>query len=166
MQEQRDWSAVKRADTMAGVLGVSKEQIGLMGSVGVSDNDTTRGAFVDYAWQRLAGESAPVYHQGGSSSDDGVDLGTALAVVERVMPDAFLGVDVERALGIPAVLLTEEGEFIRTARIRASDPREHFPGVSIANFRLMVLTNGKGAKSAVYFMWQGTPPKMQGADGR
>ena len=77
------------------------------------------------------------------------------------MPDAFMGVDVERALGIPTILLTEEGEFIRTARVRSSDPREDLPGVSIATFRMLVLKNGKGATSAVYFMWEGTPPESE-----
>ena len=76
------------------------------------------------------------------------------------MPDAFMGVEVERALGIPCILLTEEGEFIRTARVKASDPRNAFPGTSIATFRGLVLKNGKGATSFVYFLWQGTsPPK-------
>jgi hypothetical protein len=77
------------------------------------------------------------------------------------MPDAFMDEALEPAYGIATILLTEEGEFIRTARIRSSDPREAFPGVSIATFRMLVLKNGKGATAAVYFMWQGTPPAFQ-----
>jgi hypothetical protein len=157
MQEQEDWSASKRAEAMAGVLGINKDQIGMMGRVGVSDSDTKRGVLVDYAWQRLPGESAPQYRQGGPGSDEGVDLAAALAVVERVMPDAFMGEQVELALGIPAILLTEKGEFVRTARVKSGNPETVFPGISFATWRLMALKNGKGATAGVYFMWQGTP---------
>jgi hypothetical protein len=131
-----------------------------MGSVPVYDNETRRVMLVDYAWQRLPGESEPRYRQIGWDryGQQGIDTATALAVVERMMPDAFMGVEVERALGIPCILLTEEGEFIRTARIKASDPRNAFPGISIAAFRMLVLKNGKGATSAIYFLWQGSPP--------
>lgn len=159
VREQEDWSAMKRAEVMAGVLGISKEEIGLMGSVPVGDEQTRRMVFVDYAWRRLPDESAPQYRQAGWDryNPQGVDVATALAVVERVMPEAFLGEELERALGIPAVILTEDGSFIRTARVRSSDPREDLPGISIATFRLLVLKNSEGATSAVYFMWQGTP---------
>jgi hypothetical protein len=162
VQEQENWSAADRAQAMARVLGISKDEIGLMGSVPVYDNETRRAMFVDYAWQRLPGESEPRYRQIGWDryGQEGIDTAAALAVVERVMPDAFMGVEVERALGIPCILLTEEGEFIRTARVKASDPRNAFPGTSIATFRGLVLKNGKGATSFVYFLWQGTsPPK-------
>jgi hypothetical protein len=163
LQEQEDWSAVKRAEIIARVLGISKDEIGLMGSVPVYDNDSKRGVFVDYAWQRLPGESAPQYRQGGWDrfGPEGVDTATALEVAERVMPDAFMGVEVERALGIPTILLSEKGEFIRTGRTKSSDPRNTFPGISIASFRMLVLKNGKGATSAIYFMWQGTPPGLE-----
>jgi len=163
LREQEGWTAIRRAETMAGVLGVSKDEIGLMGSVSVFDEATKRGVFVDYAWRRMPEESGPQYRQIGWDryNPQGVDVDTALAVVERVMPDAFLGEALERALGIPTILLTEKGEFIRTARVRSSDPRDDLPGVSIATFRMLVLKNGKGATSAVYFMWQGTPPESQ-----
>jgi hypothetical protein len=162
VQEQEEWSATRRAESMAAVLGVGKEEIGLMGTVAVVDDGTKRGVVVDYAWQRLPRESAPQYRQTGWDryGQEGVDVATAVDVVERVMPDAFMGVEVERALGIPTILLTEQGEFIRTGRTR-SDPRKTFPGVSIATFRMLVLKNGKGATSAVYFVWQGTPPATE-----
>jgi hypothetical protein len=92
-----------------------------------------------------------------------VDSAAALAVVERAMPGAFIGVEAQSAIGIPAILLTEKGEFMRTGRAVSSDvrnfgPEKVFPGVSIAMFRMLVLTNAKGTTSSVYFMWQGTPP--------
>jgi hypothetical protein len=163
LREQEDWSDIKRAEAMARILGVSKEEIGLMGSVPVFDEGTKRIVYVDYAWRRMPVESGPQYRQIGwdSYNPQGVDVATALAVVERVMPDAFLGEELERALGIPTILLTEEGEFIRTARVRSSDPRDDLPGISIATFQMLVLRNGEGATSAVYFMWQGTPPESQ-----
>jgi hypothetical protein len=157
LQEQEDWSAARRAEVMARVLGVGKDEIGLMGSVPVFDDDTKRGVFVDYAWQRQPGESAPQYRQGGWDrfEPQGVDIATALQVAERVMPDAFMGEEVERALGIPTILLSEKGEFIQAGRTRSSDPRNTFPGIPIATFRMLVLKNGKGATSAIYFMWRG-----------
>jgi len=158
-REQEGWSITRRAETLAGILGVSKDEIGLMGSVPVFDNGTQRAVFVDYAWRRAPGESAPRYKQIGwdQYTPQGVDVATALAVVERVMPDAF-NQEVEIALGIPTIILTEEGRFIRTARIRSSDPREDLPGISFATFRMLVLKRDNGEKAAVYFMWQGTPP--------
>jgi hypothetical protein len=156
-REQEDWNAMKRAEVMARVLGVSKEEIGLMGSMPVFDDATKRGVLVDYAWKRQPGESAPQYRQGGWDrfEPQGVDIATALQVAERVMPDAFMGQEVERALGIPTILLSDKGEFIQTGRTRSSDPRSTFPGVPIATFRMLVLKNGKGATSAIYFMWRG-----------
>lgn len=163
LREREAWSASRRAEAMAGVLGVSTDEIGLMGSVPVLDEASMQGVLVDYAWRRMPGESGPRHGQTGWDrfNPQGVDVATALAIVERVMPDAFLGDDLERALGIPAILLTEEGEFIRTARIRSSDPREDLPGISIATFRMLVLKNGRGATSAVYFMWEGAPHEYQ-----
>lgn len=157
-REQEDWSVTSRAEAMARILGVSTEEIGLMGSVPVFDKGAQRAVFVDYAWRREPGEPAPRYKQIGwdQYTPQGVDVATALKVVERVMPDAF-NQEVEIALGIPAVILTEEGRFIRTARIRSSDPREDLPGISIATFRMLVLKKDNGDKAAVYFMWQGTP---------
>ncbi len=158
MQEQEGWSATRRAEVMAGILGVSKDEIGLMGSVPVFDEDTKRAVFVDYAWRRAPGESVARYQQIGwdQYTPQGVDVATALEVVERVMPDAF-NQEVEIALGIPTIILTEEGRFIRTARIRSSDPREDLPGITFATFRMLVLKRDDGEKAAVYFMWQGTP---------
>lgn len=158
MGEQEGWSATRRAEVMASILGVSKEEIGLMGSVPVFDEATKRAVYVDYAWRRAPGESAPRYQQIGWDiyTPQGVDVATALEVVERVMPDAF-NREVEIAHGIPAIILTEEGRFIRTARIRSSDPREDLPGISFADFRGLVLKKGNGETAAVYFMWQGTP---------
>ena len=71
----------------------------------------------------VADETGPVYRQGNAKNESGIDTAVALALVERVMPDAFMGVEVERALGIPTILLSEKGEFIRTGRTRSSDPR-------------------------------------------
>ncbi|MEO8315766.1 MAG: hypothetical protein ABI645_13355 [Pseudomonadota bacterium] len=159
IQEKEDWNVSKRAEAMAGLFGVSKDEIGLMGSVPVYDMDTERGVVVDYAWQRLPGESAPEYHQGGGGSptDEGVDFATAVALVERVMPEAFTAVELERSQGIPTILLTEKGEFIRTARFRGSSLERAFPGISLVAVRLLALNNGNGSKAGVYFIWQGTP---------
>jgi hypothetical protein len=161
LQQQEEWSAIKRAEWMASVLGISKEEIGMMGSVTVVEEGTNRGVVVDYAWQRLPGESTPQYRQAGWDQDrhgqEGVDTAAAVQVIERVMPDAFMGgEEVGRELGIPTILLTEKGEFIRTGRTggSSSDPRKTFPGVHIATFRMLVLKNGKGATCAVYFLWQ------------
>jgi hypothetical protein len=160
MRQQEEWSASERAEAMAVVLGVSKNEIGLIGSVTVSDIDTKRGVVVDYAWQRLPGESAPEYRQGGDSNplDAGVDFSTAVALVERVMPEAFTAKEVDPALGRPAILLSEKGEFIRTARFGGSNPEQAFPGISFVAGRSLVLDNGKGLKAGVYFMWQRMPP--------
>jgi hypothetical protein len=160
IRQQEQWSASQRAEAMAGVLGVSKNEIGLMGSVTVSDIDTKRGVVVDYAWQRLPGESAPEYRQGGDSNplDAGVDFSTAVALVERVMPEAFTAKEVDPALGRLAILLSEKGEFIRTARFGGSNPERAFPGISFVAVRSLTLDNGKGSKAGVYFMWQRTPP--------
>lgn len=163
LRQRNDWSPAERAEDMARTLGVSKDEIGLMGSKPVLDNETRRAVFVDYAWKRLPGESDPEYQQGGGRAfETGFDHAAALALVERVMPDAFMGAEVERALGMPAILLNEEGEVIRTARIKlTTDPdkpiRDAFPGISITSLNTVVLTNGKGARSAVMFIWHGAP---------
>ena len=80
VQEQENWSAADRAQAMARVLGVSKDEIGLMGSVPVYDNETRRAMFVDYAWQRLPGESEPRYRQIGWDryGQEGIDTALRL----------------------------------------------------------------------------------------
>jgi hypothetical protein len=163
MQQRNNWGPAERAQDMARRLGIDSDQIGLMGSMPVIDIDTRRAMLVDYAWSRQPGESAPEFKQGGGRAfEEGVDLVGALALVERVMPDAFMGVEVERALGTPAVLLTEEGDFVRTGRIKlGTDPdkpvRDAFPGISIASLQTLVLKNAKGESSAVMFIWQRPP---------
>jgi hypothetical protein len=162
MHQQEDWSVSQRAEAMARVLGVDRNEIGLMGTVTVSDKDAKRAVVVDYAWQRRPADAAPEYRQGGYSnpSDEGVDFATAVALVERVMPQAFTE---EEALlpviGIPTIFLTENGEFFRTARFIGSTPERAFPGMSFVSARLLHLDNGKGQKADVYFMWQGRPPR-------
>ena len=105
---------------------------------------------------------APEYRQGGYDNpfDEGVDFATAVALVERAMPQAFTEEEeLLRVIGMPTIFLTEKGEFIRTARFIGSTPERAFPGTSFISSRLLRLDNGKGQRADVYFMWQGTPPR-------
>jgi hypothetical protein len=163
MRQRIQMSGDQRALAVARRLGISVDQIGLMGFTTLRD-DSARGLVVDFAWQRRADETGPVYRQGNAKNEAGIDTAVALALVERVMPDAFMGDEVEHNLGRPVVMLTQQGEIVRTARLKTGKDvnelvRELVPGFAIGSGDTAILTNNRGQTAAVYFVWQASPDK-------
>ena len=168
------------AESIARRLGIEVDQIGLMGSTTLEEgsmslvvdasgnpvpNDKRRVLAVQYAWVRRAGEAAPTLGQGGGAGgvkSPGVDVVAALAIVERVIPDAFKNTD--RSLGEPTVVLSVEGKVIGAGRVRGQNSEERSrqmqqlaPGVMLGSYNSVRLVNSAGARVDVQFAWEAPP---------
>lgn len=165
MQQRVRAGTAERASDIARRLDIGVEQIGLMGFTSHRDATDGRPVYVDYAWLRRSGESAPIYRQAGDTSlEDGVNTAWALALVEQVMPEAFARA--EHEAGQPVVVLSQAGEVIRTGRRKpgvdsASQMQELVPGLVSEMARTVILKNSKGEEAAVYFVWEASPTKRE-----
>jgi hypothetical protein len=160
------------AEDMANRLGTDASEIGLMGSTFIDDgtiklvDNGTPGGFVDdrrrqlmisYAWKRGSSESSPTLRQDGVTRPP-VDLPSALAIVERQIPEAFT----RKTTGTEGfmVILAQNGQFVRAGRIKMEGTPgmmadQLVPGVKVKqdSFTTVRLTNKTGATADVRFVW-------------
>lgn len=154
-------------------LGVDINQIGLIGVMTLQDGPATVGNMdgsmdvsdklrvlpLLYAWPRRAGENGPAWGQGTVSAKPTFDTTTALAIVERYMPDAFVRTQ-DRAVGQPTIVLTAEGKFIRSTRVMQQGPIEQRRlqleqlGRNAIYNTAETLKNRAGQTADVMFVWE------------
>jgi hypothetical protein len=160
---------------IAARLGLDSRQIGVVGLTGVTQGlmnpvrnpaggppimpDLPR-MLIAYAWERRTGESASTLGVGMQPAQR-INEWAALAVVERYVPDAFARPD--PAAGLPVLILSAKGEFIRTGRLPPQTAalavlrtvqEQAADGAPLGQGTRVKLTNAAGVTAEVYFAWQ------------
>lgn len=174
-QGKKPAAAEDRAKEMARKLGVGVEQIGVMGTARINNSASDRAnpayLMIEYAWQRRPGEVTSINGQDENFLRGGVDEDAALAVIERVMPEAFLQTDLASSgpsTNAPAIAFTADGRVVGVGRINlqsgepASQQVEKFaPGVRIYSGRGVSVRNAAGRSAEVNFFWEATPAQKE-----
>jgi hypothetical protein len=169
---------MRNEDAIAIALGISVEQIGLMGMtqleqgtrrIVVSEDGTSRmdGGLrvlgIRYAWARRPDETAAYRAPPPSSSSEEPPINEAAVrtVVEQLMPDAFSPVSL--AAGRPTLVLTARGEVIRAGRVQMRNGesttdqiiKQLVPGMQIrsSGTRSVSLADKTGATALVMLAW-------------
>jgi beta-lactamase regulating signal transducer with metallopeptidase domain len=159
------------ASTIAERLGVAASTLGTMGvfhanpmSVGAE-----RASFVVvYAWPRRSGETGPRLITGVSEMLDGAneaprdhfDETTALALVERHLPDAFSEHGDTSVQAI--IVLSPSGKFLRAGLVRIAGEKDasglvtdsRLLGIQTSQATRRTIRNSGGISSEVLFAWQ------------
>lgn len=171
-------TSMRREETIAAKLGISTEQIGLIGSTTLEQGspelvvdqnemrrvEGVRHLSVRYAWERRMDETASIHAPVRTNEPlEDFDLIAALAVVERVFPDAFSDAPLSAAnMAVrPTVVFTADGKVLRAGRVQYRNgvaidsllEEQLVPGVSTGLHRSVRLTNKAGATARVDFAW-------------
>jgi DNA-binding protein len=167
------------SDLLVAQLGVDPAQLGAVGVTMLEAGESKlvtepngesrpggdrRALIVLYAWPRNDNEPASARREVRRSAEEsGINTSAALAIVERMIPDAFTGPGYDLAAGLPTVVLTRRGEVIRAGRIplrngvdfRSQVRDQLVPGASIDStaIRSVKLTNQAGASAGVILVW-------------
>jgi hypothetical protein len=169
---------MRREEAIAARLGISVEQIGQIGSTtleqgapklvvdpnGMQQVEGIRRLGVSFAWERRMDEPAAIHAPARPDEPiEDFDLAAALAVVERLFPDAFSDAPPSSADMVvrPTVVFTDDGKVLRAGRVRIRNGVSHdsllqeqlVPGVSTGLHRSVRLTNKAGATAMVDFAW-------------
>lgn len=145
-------------------LGVDPNRVGLIGKMMLlaspdRKGELERGLFVVYGWPRHAGEPGPTVVPDDDSRSPGDDPAVDLAIVERYLPDAFTTPE-SSSTPLPWVLLDRAGNVLRAGRFRftssyvlSSYLEALYPGTKIQDYFGGPVTNAKGARASVSFLW-------------
>lgn len=180
-----DEEAADLAQEIAGKLEMTADQFGLVGFTFMTEEPRPasepgsapaqpRALVVHYAWPRRATDAAPAIFQDLSIRDRGIDLKAATIIVERLMPEVFKPrrepAEGENLylLPRPTVVLTAEGEVIRTEYLKIADmslqTQNLAPGRVSSTATSVSLTNAAGYTADVFFCWQYTAAQQEQID--
>jgi hypothetical protein len=182
-QRPRGDDAADLAKDIAGKLGMSTDELGLVGFTYIAEDpkpasgssdaasppERARALVIQYAWPRRATESAPTTFQSGvSARNQGVDVKAATTIVEHLMPEAFNMKDYSANTGRPTLVLTSEGEVIRTDYVKSTDMplqmQKLSPGRVTMTSRSVELVNSTGQTAEVTLLWQYTQAQKDAMD--